>query len=222
MPNPAGKSKGALTAEKILDAAESLCAKGGYGGTSLREIARQVGIHEPGIYNHFDGKEALYAAVIDRALTPMLEAMRESMAASDAAAAYAELPGIMTDRLAAHPQMAALFHQTLQSDASSASGQLIEDWLNRLFRQGMATLDSAGTANLDRNDSDRNDLDPNDFDRHDMAIRVIALFNLTTGYFLSQRAFSSLVGCNDDLTSPSNIARQKRILSQLVRSMLGD
>jgi len=201
------KSKGALTAEKILDAAESLFAQRGYEGTSLREIASQVGIHEPGIYNHFKGKQALYAAVLDRALRPMLEAMRESIERPEPREAYAALPGVMTDRLAAHPRMAALFHQALQSDGESVGGRLIQEWLDRLFSQGMATLDAVGSEGLDR---------------QDLAIRMIAMFNLTTGYFMSQRIFSGLVDDDDDLADPVNIARQKKLLRQLVGSVLND
>jgi hypothetical protein len=47
---------------------------------------------------------------------------------------------------------------------------------------------------------------------------VIALFNLTTGYFLSQRAFESMA--TGDLKSPDNIARQKKLLHRVVRAML--
>ncbi len=51
-----------------------------------------------------------------------------------------------------------------------------------------------------------------------LAIRIIAMFNLTTGYFLSQRAFETLV--EGKVTDPENIERQKRLLSRLVRSAL--
>ena len=55
-------------------------------------------------------------------------------------------------------------------------------------------------------------------DRETLAINVIAMFNLTTGYFLSQRAFSILA--QGDLQDPDNIARQKRLLHRVVRAML--
>ena len=44
------------------------------------------------------------------------------------------------------------------------------------------------------------------------------MFNLTTGYFLSQRALASLAG--GDVTDPDNIARQKRLLHKVIRAML--
>ena len=69
------KTKGALTAERILNAAEALFASQGYDGTSLRQIAEQTGIKEPGLYNYFPGKQALYEAVLHRALNPMAEVL---------------------------------------------------------------------------------------------------------------------------------------------------
>jgi len=56
------------TAERILDAAENLFAERGYSATSLGEVADQVGIRTPSLYNHFRNKEALYTAVMDRLL----------------------------------------------------------------------------------------------------------------------------------------------------------
>ena len=47
---------------------------------------------------------------------------------------------------------------------------------------------------------------------------MIALFNITTGYFLSQRAFASLA--EGDLLAAQNIARQKRLLHKVIRAML--
>jgi AcrR family transcriptional regulator len=207
MTDPERKTKGALTSERILDAAEIVFSEAGFEGSSLREIARRAGIHQPGIYNHFDGKRELYAAVLDRALKPMLEAMQDAMTGANPLETYSALPGIMTDQLMTHPRMAALFHQALQSDGESIGGQMIGNWLDRLFSQGMETLDSASSPSLGR---------------REMAIRIIAMFNLTTGYFLSQRAFSSLVHGDDDLTSPENIALQKRLLARLVRSLLSE
>ena len=70
---------GKYTVEQLLDAAETLFAAQGYEGTSLRQIASQTGIKEPGLYNYFEGKQALYEAVLYRALNPMAEAMTFGM-----------------------------------------------------------------------------------------------------------------------------------------------
>jgi AcrR family transcriptional regulator len=59
-------TKGALTRKAILDAAERLILSQGYHGTSMRQIANEAGIAVGGIYNHFSGKEAIFAALLER------------------------------------------------------------------------------------------------------------------------------------------------------------
>lgn len=53
------------TRERILDEALDLFARQGFAGTSIRQIARAVGLRESSLYNHFPGKEAIYSALID-------------------------------------------------------------------------------------------------------------------------------------------------------------
>jgi TetR/AcrR family transcriptional regulator len=65
-PAPVPTESSRTTAEKILDAAEDLFAKKGYSATSLGDVADEVGIRSPSLYNHFRNKEALYQAVLDR------------------------------------------------------------------------------------------------------------------------------------------------------------
>ena len=53
------KSEGRDTRREILDAALDLFAAGGYFGTSMRQIARAVGVRESALYHHFPSKEAI-------------------------------------------------------------------------------------------------------------------------------------------------------------------
>jgi AcrR family transcriptional regulator len=59
-------TKGALTRNAILDAAERLILSQGYHGTSMRQIANGAGIAVGGIYNHFTSKEAIFSALLER------------------------------------------------------------------------------------------------------------------------------------------------------------
>ncbi len=52
------------TRRRIIEAAHRLFLEHGYHGTSIRQIAREAGIALGGIYNHFAGKEDLFAAVL--------------------------------------------------------------------------------------------------------------------------------------------------------------
>lgn len=55
----AGDTKAAL-----LTAALRLFARNGYAGTSIRSIAREVGLSESVLYAHFDSKQAIFDAVL--------------------------------------------------------------------------------------------------------------------------------------------------------------
>jgi AcrR family transcriptional regulator len=198
------QTKGERTAERILDAAEGLFANQGYDGTSLRQIADRSHIKEPGLYNHFASKQALYEAVLYRALNPMTEALNRHLDQASGLRDYTDLPSVMTDLLLDHPQIAALFQQAMQGDRESIGNQLVHNWLQRLFSQGMQSMGDMGPAE--------------NHDQAAMAINVIGLFNITTGYFLSKRAYETMA--EGDLTSPENIARQKRLLHRFVRAML--
>jgi AcrR family transcriptional regulator len=57
----AGDTKG-----ELLRAALALFAEHGYEGTSVRAIARAVGLSESVLYAHFDSKRAIFEAVLDQ------------------------------------------------------------------------------------------------------------------------------------------------------------
>jgi len=54
------------TKEKILDAALEIFARDGYAGTNIKDIADSVGIVKSALYKHFESKEAIWDAVMDR------------------------------------------------------------------------------------------------------------------------------------------------------------
>lgn len=55
----------ASTRDRILEAALDLFARYGFAGTSVRQLARAVGLRESSLYNHFPSKEAIYHALLD-------------------------------------------------------------------------------------------------------------------------------------------------------------
>jgi AcrR family transcriptional regulator len=76
--------------DRILDAALDLFARQGYAATSMRQIATAVGMRAPSLYNHFAGKEAILAALIDahgpavsatRLASPRMRALADDPAA---------------------------------------------------------------------------------------------------------------------------------------------
>ncbi|MCQ2418508.1 MAG: TetR/AcrR family transcriptional regulator [Clostridia bacterium] len=54
------------TKMKILDEALAFFAENGYKGTNLRDLAASLNITKSALYRHFDSKEAIWNAVLDR------------------------------------------------------------------------------------------------------------------------------------------------------------
>jgi AcrR family transcriptional regulator len=61
-----GYLKGRIRREDIISAAATLYGEAGYHGSSLREIAKRVGMSHAGLLYYFPTKEALLAAVLER------------------------------------------------------------------------------------------------------------------------------------------------------------
>jgi len=52
--------------EQLIDVARHLFAERGLEGTSIEEVAARADVSKPVVYEHFGGKEGLYAVVVDR------------------------------------------------------------------------------------------------------------------------------------------------------------
>jgi AcrR family transcriptional regulator len=59
--------------EQLLDIGRSLFAEKGFDATSVEEIAQRAGVSKPVVYEHFGGKEGLYAVVVDREMSALLD-----------------------------------------------------------------------------------------------------------------------------------------------------
>ena len=59
--------------EQLLDIGRRLFAERGLDGTSIEEIAAKAGVSKPVVYEHFGGKEGLYAVVVDREVSRFVE-----------------------------------------------------------------------------------------------------------------------------------------------------
>jgi TetR/AcrR family acrAB operon transcriptional repressor len=76
------KEEALATRNRILDAAERIFERRGVSRTSLQDIADAAGVTRGAIYWHFEGKEDLFTAMMERATMPM-EAVYRPYTASD-------------------------------------------------------------------------------------------------------------------------------------------
>ncbi|MGI9420222.1 MAG: TetR/AcrR family transcriptional regulator, partial [Geminicoccaceae bacterium] len=59
-------SKGEITRERILAAAETLVLEKGYAGTKLDDVLKATGLAKGAFFHHFNGKADLARAVVER------------------------------------------------------------------------------------------------------------------------------------------------------------
>jgi AcrR family transcriptional regulator len=70
---------GAERREQLLDVGRTLFAERGFDGTSVEEIAAKASVSKPVVYEHFAGKEGLYAVVVDREMERLLTLVTKAL-----------------------------------------------------------------------------------------------------------------------------------------------
>jgi AcrR family transcriptional regulator len=68
--------------EQLLDVGRALFAERGFDGTSVEEVASRAGVSKPVVYEHFGGKEGLYAVVVDREVQRLLTSFTGALSAT--------------------------------------------------------------------------------------------------------------------------------------------
>ena len=76
---PRTRMTGSERRHQLIDIARSLFAERGYEGTSIEEIALRANVSKPVVYEHFGGKEGLYAVVVDREMSALLDGITSSL-----------------------------------------------------------------------------------------------------------------------------------------------
>ena len=70
--------------QQLLEIGRELFAERGFDATSVEEIAARAGVSKPVVYEHFGGKEGIYAVVVDREMRTLLDMMGEALTADSA------------------------------------------------------------------------------------------------------------------------------------------
>ncbi|MCU1669592.1 MAG: Transcriptional regulator, TetR family [Blastococcus sp.] len=66
---------------QLLDIGRELFAQKGFAATSIEEIAARADVSKPVVYEHFGGKERLYAVVVDREMQLLLDRFNSALSA---------------------------------------------------------------------------------------------------------------------------------------------
>lgn len=82
--------------EEILDEATRLFAERGYEGTSMGDLAERVGMRKASLFYHFASKDELYAAVLERLIGAVAQAIA---AAATAEGSFGERLDTLSDAM---------------------------------------------------------------------------------------------------------------------------
>ena len=80
-PRPRIRMTGKERRQQLLDIGRSLFAERGFEAASIEEIAARAGVSKPIVYEHFGGKEGLYAVVVDREMQSLLDRVTGALTA---------------------------------------------------------------------------------------------------------------------------------------------
>ena len=78
---PRVRMTGAQRREQLLEIGRELFARKGFEATSIEELAARADVSKPVVYEHFGGKEGLYAVVVDREMQALLERFTSALSA---------------------------------------------------------------------------------------------------------------------------------------------
>ena len=67
--------------EQLINVGRTVFAERGYEATSVEEIADRAKVSKPVVYEHFGGKEGLYAVIVDHEVTHLLERITRALEA---------------------------------------------------------------------------------------------------------------------------------------------
>src|SRR3954469_12261316 len=65
--------------EQLIEIARTVFSERGFDGASVEDIAARAEVSKPVVYEHFGGKEGLYAVVVDREVRQLLDMMRGAL-----------------------------------------------------------------------------------------------------------------------------------------------
>ena len=69
---------------QLISVGRTVFAERGYDATSVEEIAERAGVSKPIVYEHFGGKEGLYAVIVDREMEQVIAAVSEAISKGSA------------------------------------------------------------------------------------------------------------------------------------------
>jgi AcrR family transcriptional regulator len=82
-PRPKARMTGTQRREQLIGIGRAVFAERGYEAASVEEIAERADVSKPLVYEHFGGKEGLYAVIVDREVRTLVDSILGALDATD-------------------------------------------------------------------------------------------------------------------------------------------
>lgn len=195
------------TREAILDAAERLFSAHGVDGVAVRDLARELDLTASSLYNHFPGKQALYEAVLERGLRPIVEIVQGAWQAGELREdMVAHTVDGLVRHLADHPHLGRLLQRALLEETGTVQALLLQS-LGPLYREGAAVVRHAATHA--------------GWTPDEVPHLTLGLFGLVFSYFVNTAALQRLAAWQTDTVAPDALEIQRRFLGKAIFRLLG-
>ncbi len=135
----------AATREKLLDAARTVFAREGYGGTSIDRIADEAGFSKGAIYSNFKSKEDLFLAILE---APAMADLPDLVTAIDAAPGQAAVVDVLAGWANGQAHSQGWAFLVLEHVRHARQNNSFGERQARLFRPIWKTLGEALVAKL--------------------------------------------------------------------------
>jgi AcrR family transcriptional regulator len=194
------------TREVILDTAERLFAERGVDGVAVRDLARVMNLTAPSLYNHFPSKQALYEAVLERGIGPIVQLVSAAWQPGALQSDHMESTiDSLVSHLAQHPHLARLLQRALLEEAGTVQN-IIARWYDPLYRQGFAVIREAA--------------DEAGWERAELPHVALGLFGMVFAYFTYLKTLEA-VAPNGNPLAPNTLRVQRRFLKKAIYRLLG-
>lgn len=147
MPRMTGRTR--LTAierrAQLVDVGRAVFAKRGYEATSVEEIADRAKVSKPIVYEHFGGKEGLYAVIVDREMEYVIRRVSEAISTGTPRERVEHAALAFLTYVKDHPEgFAILAHDTPLSSSSTGMASLLTDVAERVGQVFATSFKAAG------------------------------------------------------------------------------
>ena len=130
---------------QLIDVGREVFAARGYEATSVEEIAQKAKVSKPIVYEHFGGKEGLYAVVVDREMEYVVRRIAEAIATGSPRERVERAALAFLTYVKDHPDgFAVLAHGAPVASATGGMSSLLNDVAERVGDIFAATFKDAG------------------------------------------------------------------------------